>query len=98
MVLLDAVGILPEPSVRRPAGGLDIGHFPGPRSEDAEEGVRGHRPGPDFDVVGRGQVAALAGPVALEVQDEVLQAHEVFGLSHLTIGLRAAAVSSRRRT
>ena len=98
MVLLDPVGVVAEAAVGGPARGLDVGRLPGARAQDAEEGVRSHRPGADLDVVGRGQVAALAGPVGLEVQDQVLEAHTLFGFSHLTIGLRAAAVSSSRRT
>jgi hypothetical protein len=74
-VLLDAVGVLAVATVVGTPRLLDVADLPGPLVEDTEKGVRRHRPGPDLEVVGLGQVAALSGPEPVQAEDQVLDGH-----------------------
>ena len=73
VVPIDAERVLAVPSVDRPARGGAVGHAPRLRPQDAEEGVRVHRPGAHLDVVRLLQQRPFRGPVLLQSQDQLLK-------------------------
>src|SRR5438876_170451 len=73
VVLVEAIGILAEPSVGGAPGRLDVGHVPGLRTEHAQERGGIHRARAHFQVVSLHQRAAALGPVRLQREEELLE-------------------------
>ena len=74
-VLVEPEGVLAVAAVGGPAGGLHVGHVPGPGAQGAEEGERVHGAGALLQVVGLADEAAPVGPEALQSEDELLDVH-----------------------
>src|SRR5690606_30526725 len=93
IIVLQPVRILAVAAVGRPARWLHVGRIPRLRAECAQRRRRMESPGPDREIVGLKDGAALRGPVRLELQDQVLEALARFG-SHRLFFLRS---ESRRK-
>ena len=74
VVVLQPVGVLAVAAVGRPARRLDIGGVPGLGPERAQGGRRVEGAGAHLHVVGLQDHAALLRPIALQAQDQVLEA------------------------
>ena len=72
-MLEQAVRVLPESAVVRTPGGLDVGHAPRFRPEDAEEGFWMRRPRPDLEIEWLLQQAPVRGPEGREFENEILK-------------------------
>src|SRR5262249_22456840 len=72
-VLVEPVRVLAVAAVRRPARRLDVCDAPGLRTQHAQEGLRVHRARADLDVPGLVDQAAALRPVALQLEDQMLQ-------------------------
>ena len=70
---LHTVGVIPVPPIVGPVGGLDVGHVPGFRPQDAQNGGGVHRPRADFFAVGLPDEAAVVGPELLQAEDDLLE-------------------------
>jgi hypothetical protein len=79
VIMLEPVRILAIAPIRRPARGLHIGGSPGIGAEQAQGRRRVRGPGPDFDVIGLQDDAALRRPIALQLQDQRLKTRSVRG-------------------
>ena len=92
--MLEPVGVLAIAAVLGPARGLHVGRAPGLGPERAQGGrrVKGRRP--HLHVVRLEDDAALIGPVALELEDQVLegQSLRLSGLSGLIMSFRRASL------
>jgi hypothetical protein len=74
VVVLQTVRVLAVAAVLGTAAGLHVGRFPRLGPQRAQEGRRVAGAGADFHVVGLQQRAALAVPVVLEREDDLLEA------------------------
>src|SRR4029079_10928550 len=74
VIMAEAVGVLAVAAVGRTATWLDVGGAPGVGAERAEHRGRVEGPRPHLHVVGLKDDAALRAPVAVERQDQVLEA------------------------
>ncbi len=82
VVLVEPERVVAVAPVRRPARRLDVGDPPGLRPQHPQEGVRVHRPGTDFEIVGLLQDTALPRPVVRKRKYQLLKAlHPLFFLS-----------------
>ena len=77
-VLIEPVGVLSIAPVGRTARGLHVGNLIRLGAQDAQEGLRGHRTGPDLNVVGLLQHASALRPELLQAQDEFLKSETRF--------------------
>src|SRR6516162_1391549 len=75
IVLEEAVRVLAEAPVGRPAGRLDVGDIPVRRTQHAEKRLRVHRARADLDVKRLLQRAAARRPEFGQLQDEALECH-----------------------
>ena len=73
IVTVDPERVLAVAAVHRASGGGAVCDAPRLRPEDAEEGVRVHRPRPDLHVVRLLQHGPLRGPELLQRQDQLLK-------------------------
>ena len=73
LVLIETVGIFAIAAVRGTAAGLHIGDTVRLRTEHAQERLRAHGAGADFDVVRLLNNAAAVGPVALQLENDLLK-------------------------
>ncbi len=69
----EAVGVFAVAAVGGAARGLRVGDADGSGAEDAQEGVRRHGAGADFEVVGLLEDAAVLGPEALQGEEQLLE-------------------------
>ena len=84
VVVLQPVGVLAVAAILRPARRLHVGSIPRLRSQRAQGRGRVEGAGAHFHVVGLQDQAALACPVILQGQDQVLKALGLGGLRHRT--------------
>src|ERR1043166_2912327 len=82
--MLQSVGIVAITAILGPARRLNVGGFPGLRSERTQKSCRVRGAGADFQVDRLQQSAALAAPVVLQSKDYLLKAE------HLCEGRRRA--------
>ena len=75
--LVQAVGILAVAPVRRPARGLNVGHFVWVWPEHTQKGFGRHSAGANFDIVGLLQHTSAFRPEGLQMQDEALEGERV---------------------
>jgi hypothetical protein len=75
VVVLQAVGILAVPPVRRAAGRLHVGGVPRLGTEGPQERRGIERSGADLDVVRLVDHATFIGPELLQGQNEILKKH-----------------------
>ena len=75
VIVLEAVGVLAVAAVGGPPGGLHVGHVPGFRPQDPEEGggVEGARP--HLDIVRLLDDTAPRRPEALQGHQQFLKSH-----------------------
>jgi hypothetical protein len=73
VVVLEPVGVLAVAPVRGPPRRLDVGRGPGARAQRPQRGGRVKGPRAHLHVVGLQERAALARPVGLEAQDDLLE-------------------------
>ena len=77
VVVLEAVGVFTVAAVGGASGRLDVGHLPGLRPEDAQEGGGVEGACAHFDVVGLLDHAALVRPEFLQRHNQFLKGHMV---------------------
>ena len=75
MMFEDAIRILPEASVIRPARRLHVGHTPRLLAEYAEQRLRVRSAGADFEIERLLQQAAVRGPEGGQFENEILKRH-----------------------
>src|SRR5688572_29510158 len=73
VIVLQAVRIVAVAPVLRPARGLHVRRAPGLGADRAQEGGGVEGAGADFHVVGLQQLASLAVPESVQLQDELLE-------------------------
>src|SRR5258708_27594493 len=95
--MLKPVGILAIAPIGRPPRGLDIGGAPRLRAQRAERRRRVKRAGPDLEVVGLQDGAALRRPIGLQLENEGLEARPGRGAGvHFSVAF--SGISMMRRT
>ena len=77
VVLEQAVRVLAEAAVRRPARRLHVGHAPVLGPEHAQKGLGVHGPGAHLDVEGLLEEAASGGPEFRQLEDQLLKRHAI---------------------
>ena len=85
VVMLQPVGVFTIAAIGRAARRLHIGRGPGFGAQRTQRGRRVKGACADFHVIGLHHGTALAGPVALESQNDLLErARSAFGLCHVS--------------
>jgi len=75
VVVLQPVGVFSVAAVGGTPRGLDVGHVPRFRAQRTQKGGRIEGAGPDLDVVGLLNHAALFRPVVVERKNQFLKGH-----------------------
>ncbi len=73
VIVLEAVRVFAIAAVAGAAAGLDIGGLPRLGAERAQDGGGVERAGPDLNVIGLKNGAALLAPIAVQGQDQILE-------------------------